>query len=528
MSGPSDRSSLLTGIAMSVALHLVAGGLGYLASSAKADQSASEPVVWLDIETPPTPPTAEMPANEDEKARPDQPDQPDQPHDEPEAVDEPAAVVAKPPDPETEPEHVLADAGSDAIPDAGTDAMTDAGMDAMLDAPDDAFMLDAPGDSGEPVPMAEARDGGLADAGPPDDSGAVATTNPSTTPRSPGADANLLAYFPAGELLTVLIRFDRLRTQPWPRLTEAILAPMPDYRSIIGSRDLSITQLFDTLVISSSEPTDVTATTLVGHTRMPGRDARAFVDHAESRVIWQTARGGPLGRRQRSKLVYGKDARVLLMPFSGWMLLCQPRHLGVLVETAAGDIDLAAAKTADLPSWLAILPAIEDEAGKNSGPAMVVTIAGKLLPAEIAVPYAGKIHTPERASAAFEVAPNGFYVRGTLTFHTPEHATEFVAIARKTKSQLAASRFGKVLLSRFHAYNALNGLTLEINGARVGFATSLSIADAQAMLEAAAEATRTLYSEDRKKAKKPAPVPPASDAAPRAPPHDAGVATPGG
>ena len=499
VSSSFGRWSLVIGIAVSLALHVMAGVLLRLGGVSPEPEPEPEPMVWLDIEEPPLPPEAEMPKEETAAQAPDTPETGDEPEAPAEEPDEPeATVIEKPPEPEPEELSGLADAGVDASPPVEPEL---AGLDAGPDAgPDAGTPLDGgpSGDAGAPLPDDVLA--GLDDAGAGDAGSQVAVLGDGGSPeiaaaasRTPGTDANLLAYFPDGEMVAVMIRFDRLRQQPWSRLTQDILAPMPDHRSLVGSRDVSITRLLDTLVISSHEPRNVAATTLVGHTPLPGPEARAFVNHPEAPVFWRTARGGPIGHRMSSPLVMPGDRRVFLMPFPDWLVLSQPGHLGPLVRLATGDIDAARADPADLPDWLGRIQAIEKESGADSGPALIATISGKLLPAIAKIPYMGRIDVPERATVALELAPGGFYIRGTLLFRTEAHAGAFVTAAARTQRDFVSTQIGKLVLSRIHAYNALKGMTFKTSGRKVGYASSISIADAQAMMAFVATQTRTFF-----------------------------------
>ena len=83
-------------------------------------------------------------------------------------------------------------------------------------------------------------------------------------PTSAGTAANLLAYFPPGHQITVLIRFDRLRKTEWAEPAAKLFRPMPDYGALFGDRDVPLADQLDTLVISSPKPRDATATTPLG------------------------------------------------------------------------------------------------------------------------------------------------------------------------------------------------------------------------------------------------------------------------
>jgi hypothetical protein len=312
----------------------------------------------------------------------------------------------------------------------------------------------------------------------------------------PGASSDLRAYSPAGDKIAVLVRYDRLRGTPWAALADDIIAPMPDYRSIVGDRKVALADLFQSLLISTRNPTRVWATNMVARTHMAPAEVRRFLDHPLQPVTWQPVRGGALGRREPSEVKLDRDHRVYLMPSPGLVVLTASRHLGVLVEPAASvghtDLNAARAVETDLPLWLSRARAVENEAGIDSSVIAVVTVGG-LRSDEVAIPEMGKVPTPERFSLALEMVKVGFYVRGTLAFGTPQLAEEFEVRVNEGRKRLLASGLSQLMLRNLHAYHALKGLTLRRRGQLVTYATSISNADARAGMRLAAEWARRFF-----------------------------------
>jgi hypothetical protein len=531
----SARYLLLAGVSASLLLHVLAGVVMRIAAPGPLVEDKDEPIlVDFDMEEAPPPPEAEMPAEEEAAAPPPPP-----------AAPEPAAEEIAAPEPEPEPEIIAeptleidagpppADAGVDdaGADDAGgdTDAALlagqadDAGAATAVAAAADAGVHDAGrlaragGDADASIASAEPVAAATTDGGP---GGPAASTDPGAAGEDPGrmgtgmgipstSDINLLAYLPPGDVVSVLVRFDRLRGWPWAAQAEAILAPMPDYRTLIGKRDVKVSDLFDFIVISTPQPRDVTATTLVGRARLAGPDVRAFINHSEAPVEWYTARGGAAGRRLPSALAFPGDARMFLLPRPSWVVLAQPRHLGVLPQPAEGAIDMAMASEADMPEWLARVPAIEEATGgpNQRGPVLMVTVQG-LLPPRWRAPFLGEIETPRRMTLAVEVARGGFYVRGAMLFDSADQAERFIAAFGKAQAEVATTPLGKALLGRFHLYHALRGLSFKRNGTKVAYATSISVADARGLLDSAAAQVRRFFDGQREPApRKPRPKP---------------------
>ena len=527
------------GMVASVLLHVLVSVLLRTAGSGGPALPEPEPMtlVEFDIHEAPAPPEAELAAEdmaaaeEPEAAQAEEP----APVEEEASLEEEAAAEAA-----VHPEGIaLADAGvADATAVAEAEA-ADAGV-ADAAAVAEAEVADAgPGD--DAVAVAEAEVPEAADAGPGDTVAGATSGAPPATDAPPGATigepgvpgvpgggsgtsssgsgasglpsraavaagTSLLDYLPPDDVVAVFLRFDRLRGTPWAAQAEAILAPMPDYRTLVGSRDAVVADLFDSLIISTPRPRDVTATTLAGRTPLAGDAVRAFLDRPDARVTWSTTRGGPAGRRQPSRLMPARDARVFLMPFPGWIVLTQPGHLGNLLAPGEGELDRAMAPAADLPPWLARLRDIEATMGRDTGPVLAATVEG-LLPPVYTVPYVGAITTPRRLTLTVDITKGGFFVRGTMLFDSAESADLFVTKTRKAQGDLTSSRIGRMLLTPIHAYHALRGLSFELDGARVAYATSISVADAQGMLAMTAHWARDFFADPASVRPEPTPSP---------------------
>jgi hypothetical protein len=453
-------------------------------------------VELVDIEVAPPPPPAE--ALPEEIAR--LPEQLAQREDE----------VPEPPPPEPVAEVAI---------DAGIDAPIDADIDAAIDAPSEP---DAAIDGGEPMlALADAgadaaqlaADDAGADAarlaivdpwqpGGPDGSGSGSgsaaagsgsavvslTTAPAVegAPTTAGTAANLLTYFPQGHTTTLLIRFDRLRDTEWAQPTERLLRPMPDYRVLFGASDARIAEKLETIIISTPQPQDAAATTLVARTRLARGALRGFLA-AVSPVAWSPARGGLLGRRGGK--LFPQDRRVFLSPFKGWFLLAQPGDLPGLLAAAPGDLDRIEA-TGKLPAWLAGIRSIEAESGEERGPALVMTLAlggGRRDLGDNDFGLGVKTFPmPDRITLAAEVVTQGWIVRGNILFPGDAAAAEFVTAAEFARQRIADSRLLQAAVGK-PAARVITNLSFARSGPRVSYATSISIADMRAILAVAAQ-----------------------------------------
>lgn len=502
------------GLAVSLVVHVVVGLVGY----ATVEPAKRVELVDIDV-APPPPPVEALPA--EKKQRPEE-QLAQQARDQ---ADRQTALDEQPP----RGEGAIADAGVDAPVDAApADAAPldarprrrpDAGLDAGLDATtsDEPLIADHDagvtddggttvaivGDGGAPPPTDGGEDiagtgegsgsgsgGALGDAqgsgsGKPGVEDAVAVEG---APTSAGTAANLLAYFPKGHRVTVLVRFDRLRGTEWIDPTERLFQPMPDYRRLFGGANAKIGQKLDMLVISSTEPDNILATTLVARTRLDRAALRTFLESGGGTVLWSTVKGGLVGKRGGANL-YPGDKRVFLSPFRGWFLLAHPFDLPNLLAPTPGNLDAIEASV-KLPPWLQGIRKIEEESGKEArGPALVMTmdLGGKRI--SLANDFGLGVKSfpmPQRITVAAEVVKQGWIVQGNLRFTTPADAAEFVKTALSVKQRIADSTALQLAVGKPVARIVAN-LSFATGGERVSYSTSVSISDMQALMAVAAQ-----------------------------------------
>jgi hypothetical protein len=498
----TGTSWLARAVAVSVAFHIIVATSWWLA----VRPSEQRQVELVDIELAPPPPKVEaLPAEVARRA---------------EEVAAAAAAAAQADEGPEAQDVAIVDAGIDAPIDAAPKKKkkrADAAVEGMVadNADDgDAGVDGGEGDGGTQVAMTDPGVGsagagagsqtveGVAGATQTDQGSGVPgmDTQPAVegAPTSAGTAANLLAYFPAGHQITVLIRFDRLRNTEWKEPATKLFMPMPDYGALFGARDVKIADQLDMLVISSPRPRDATATTLVAHTPMTRAQMRTFLANPDAPIAWSTTKGGMYGKR--SGKLFPNDRRVLLSPWKNWFVLAQPEDIAGLGAAATGNLD-AIETRAKLPPWLSAIRTIEQETVEQAkpgdktkpddkrGPALVLTLKGP--GKRYQFPDFGlgvtSAPSPDRASLAMELVKQGWLVRGNIVFASEADATEFVQTVQEAQTRITDSRILSGLLKKQHALNAITGLSLARAGARVSYATSISIADARALLAAAAQ-----------------------------------------
>jgi hypothetical protein len=300
--------------------------------------------------------------------------------------------------------------------------------------------------------------------------------------------ADLNRELPGEPTVSVVVRLDRLRDTIWAERTEAIVSPMPDYRAVVADDAGSFFDHFDTLIMSSPRPRDVTATLVAARIRHSPEQARAFLDRA-ARIAWRPGPRGLVGDRAAGPSVHPRDDRRFALTPPAWLVLSPPGYLDALGALAPGtDGD-----------WLTRLDALEAAtcartpcAEADDGPVAIATIAR--IPPTLRVPLIGSLPIPGAATITLSHAGQGFYLRGSLGFDDADAARAFVAAAERKRAALIEG-FTRQLLSGVRALNAAEGLRLRAIGPVVTFATSFSALDARSLLDLAARYVALYFDE---------------------------------
>ncbi|MBV8756865.1 MAG: hypothetical protein JO257_06315, partial [Deltaproteobacteria bacterium] len=266
----------------------------------------------------------------------------------------------------------------------------------------------------------------------------------------------------------------------WAKPAEQLFHPMPDYRGLFGTADADIADKLDMLVISTPRPRDALATTLVAKTHLSRVEMRALL--ATTGATWTATRAGMLGRR---KVTLQGDKRLVLSPWKNWFVLAHPDDLGPL-PPGGGGVDSVEARI-KLPAWLSQIRTIEKESGEDKpGPALVATLTFD--GTRITIPDVGigvtSLPAPTRLSLAMELVAQGWLVRGNIVFANEADAQEFEHALLDVQKRVVGSFVISRLLKRQHVLNLIAGLSIARSGARVSYATSISISDARALLAA--------------------------------------------
>lgn len=357
-------------------------------------------------------------------------------------------------------------------------------------------------DDAPPVPATPAAEDKPAIPWPLDDPEVAAASAVDLPGAAPGDAALLIAF-----------RLDRLRDGPWAESIERILAPMPDYETIIAGSATPVSQLFDLLFIATPDVTDVTATFLAAHHHRDEAELEQTLagTGTRARVAWAPASGGMVGKRARGGGVLHEDPRVFLIPEPGWIMLARPEHLpGMLdpppvaadagVGTGAG-VDAASAAVAakpERPRWMQRLVTLVGDPGADaprSGPVAIVAIAN--LGRRLIVPGVGAMPAPAATVVSVFVEADGFRVVGVLDFASEHAAEEFAAAASKTRDAALGSIITRHFIAKASAEHAVAGLTFMVRGRQVAAFTRVSAADARGMLAAAAQWSADWFNRQR-------------------------------
>lgn len=289
-----------------------------------------------------------------------------------------------------------------------------------------------------------------------------------------------LTSFAASALdhVAVLVRFDRLRKTPLGDATEKLLSWLPDHARVVGSSGTRVSDVFELVLITSSQPSTVTATNMAALTNATGPKLRTMLDNDLSSVSWSRARGGAIGKLGASKRFTWEDPRVYLTPMSRWIVLTHPGTLGDATAPAVGSLDEYPERKY-LPPWVARLPELAE-----LGDSRLISMATLTkLPRELKVPVVGAMPGPLRTTIVLERHRTTDVWSGVLHFATDKDAALFASAVEAARLlvtmappqlQLAAGEVAKTLVVRHKA-------------TRVEWATRLSFANSTRVTQFAAQ-----------------------------------------
>jgi hypothetical protein len=327
---------------------------------------------------------------------------------------------------------------------------------------------------------------------------------------------------PGDAALLIAFRLDRLRGGPWEAAVDRVLAPLPDYETIIAGSATPLAQLFDLLFIATPDVRDVTATFLAAHHHRDEAELEKTLAGAGAtpRVTWSAAAGGTVGQRAKGHGVLREDPRVFLVPEPGWIVLARPEHLPGMLEPAPVVADAtdagAGANVAAVdggagaptptqtptnsearPRWMQRMIALVGDPADapKSGPVVIFALAS--LGKRLVVPGVGVMPAPSATIVSVFAGKDGFRVVGALDFVDEHAATAFAAAAEKTRDAAMGSLISRHFIHKVNAGPAVAGLRFVARGKQVAVTTTVAAADAAVMLDAAAQWTAEWFNRHR-------------------------------
>ena len=275
--------------------------------------------------------------------------------------------------------------------------------------------------------------------------------------------------FPSRYLVTVLIRFQRLQGSEWTKHIEAILAPMPDYKTLMRGNTQSLAEKFHSVLISTTNPRRLEETTLIGHTRADVRQTQNFVDKHHP-ITWKRVRGGILG-----SAITNTDSRIFLIPYPRWVLWTRASWLtnAVLPPGRSNPATSTPERTAEVDPilhWLSQLRSHEEAGGKHDAPLVVVL---KNLNPTWSLPIVGRFVAPTVTSNVIVQTHDRFSLGGILGFRSSHHAQQFLEDISRIRNTLQKSTLlAKTALGPL--FSLANNLTLTRDKNRIAYRIFLS------------------------------------------------------
>ena len=304
----------------------------------------------------------------------------------------------------------------------------------------------------------------------------------------------LLEVTPPGDTTAVLVRFDKLRSTPWGKVTEEVFAPMPDYQLFIQSSSAkglkNLRDEFDILFVSTKDARDVTQTQISARSVAAPASLQTRLEHPQSKIQWAPYATGVLGNRMRGPRMYRGDSRKFFLGKNGWAFLVK----GTSVPSLLSDGD---------DSMNAKLKRIADIAETPNAPVVVAQIS----PVPVSLKKIGLrgVERPRSVTAFVDIAGTrqagrggtGLRCRGFLDFSSAESAARFASAAKKRLEEVQGNPLMIGFLHSANALNAVSKLQILAKDDRVLFSTSISNADGKALFSKAAALLDIYYNKNK-------------------------------
>ncbi len=318
------------------------------------------------------------------------------------------------------------------------------------------------------VTLPASQDGGVGnepDAGPETSADAgpdEAPADPDAPP--PAASADLGPYAPGDARVIAILHADKLRGNPLRAGAEELLAALPDTEMILAGTGLNPFDDFDTIMVATADPADVSETFLAGR-GIHGAAAlkKALAGPDGKRVRWVDAGERAIGMRVKAPKW---DPRLYVVAGPEWMVFGRPEQLGALADppapapapgTPSGDGGVdddfasdAGAATSPIgtapvpPAWAKRLGQIRTVAGEEAdGPALVLSVAD--LRGALRLPKSLRAPIPKQATLAVRLDAEGAIGWATIVFDDDAALQAFLVEWKGWRDAAARDQFSALL-----------------------------------------------------------------------------------
>jgi len=314
------------------------------------------------------------------------------------------------------------------------------------------------------VTLPASQDGGVAseaDAGPDPSADAgpdEAPADPDAPP--PAASADLGPYAPGDARVIAILHADKLRKNPLRAGAEELLAALPDTEMILAGTGLNPFDDFDTIMVATADPADVSETFLAGRS-IHGAAAlkKALAGPDGKRVRWIDAGERAIGMRARAPKW---DPRLYVVAGPEWMVFGRPEQLGALADPPApagaapsgdggaddefaSDAGVSPTGTAPVPpGWAKRLGQIRTVAGEEvDGPALVLSVAD--VRGALRLPKSLRAPIPKQATLAVRLDAEGAIGWATIVFDDDAALQAFLVEWKGWRDAAARDQFSALL-----------------------------------------------------------------------------------
>jgi hypothetical protein len=136
---------------------------------------------------------------------------------------------------------------------------------------------------------------------------------------------DVAVHGPKGSVITVVVDSEALRASPHRRHYELLVQAVPDYQRVVGQSGMDPIDVYDRVLMSSTDPTSLTETVLVATSGRNDKELSVLLDTvAGEKLAWKSSKGLKTARPEGAWWVERGDPRVFMRAGKGTIAFAKP------------------------------------------------------------------------------------------------------------------------------------------------------------------------------------------------------------